>query len=50
KHRVNDKIFEFDTKEIKKIVGADIKEPEILRWIKEYIDEGIKNIDGGVWE
>ncbi len=50
KHRVNDKIFEFDTKEIKKTVGDDIKEPEILRWIKEYIDEGIKNIDGGVWE
>jgi anti-sigma regulatory factor (Ser/Thr protein kinase) len=47
RHKFNGESFEFDSREIKKIVGDDLSDPEILFWIKEYIAENIENIDGG---
>jgi hypothetical protein len=42
-------IFDFDTAEIKKQLGdVPINEFDVISWIKEYIDEGIKNTFGGV--
>lgn len=41
--------FRLDTGEIVKTLGdVSITEFEVLKWLKEYIDEGIKNIFGGV--
>jgi len=48
-HRYNEKSFEFDSRQIKDIVGDDLSNPEILDWIKEYIAENIQNIDGGAF-
>jgi hypothetical protein len=48
-HRVDDKEFVFDSREIKKIVGEDLCSPDILMWVKEYISENIENIGGGNW-
>lgn len=47
KHSFNGKDFVFDSREIKKIVGEDLSNPEILDWIHGYIAENIENIDGG---
>lgn len=47
KFRFNDKSFEFDSREIKKIAGDDLSDPEIINWIREYITENIENIHGG---
>ncbi len=45
KHIHNENEFVFDTKEIKKLLdGVDITEPDILMWIKSYIEEGIEEI------
>ena len=41
--------FIFDTRQIKQVLGgADVNVPEIYMWIKEYIQEGISNLYGGV--
>lgn len=46
RHIVNDKAFELDTREIKKILGDEVSlgSPEISLWLKEYIQEGLKEI------
>lgn len=45
---INNK-FKLDTDDIKqKIKGIDINRPEVLSWIEEYIEEGIKRVFGGV--
>lgn len=41
--------FEFDTLEIKKkLDGIPINEFEVIAWIREFIEEGVKSIFGGV--
>ncbi len=41
--------FRLDTAEILEILkGVSITEFEVLNWLKEYVDDGIKNIFGGV--
>lgn len=41
--------FKLDTDEVNKMLdGVSISEFGVLQWLKEYIDEGIKNIFGGV--
>ena len=41
-HRKSEQEFVFDTKDIKETLGdVPLTEPEILRWIKEYITEGL---------
>jgi len=47
KYRFDEGSFEFDSREIKKIVGDDLGDPEIITWIREYITENIENIHGG---
>jgi len=47
KYRFDEGSFEFDSREIKKIVGDDLCDPEIITWIREYITENIENIHGG---
>jgi hypothetical protein len=43
-HFVDGKGFLLDTREIKKIAGEDLNNPEILQWIKEYLVEGLDDI------
>lgn len=43
-HIYNQKSFIFDTREIKKMVGEDITHPEIISWLKDYLDEGLSEI------
>lgn len=44
-----DESFDVDTYEIKKrLVDVPITEYNVLSWIREYIDEGVKKIFGGV--
>ena len=41
--------FVFDTDEVKEqLDGAPINDFEIVQWIKEYVNEGVSNIFGGV--
>ena len=40
-HKVNEKEFSFDTREIKKILGdVSLKEPEVYMWMSGYLKEG----------
>ena len=40
-HKVNEKEFSFDTREIKKILGdVSLKEPEVYMWLSGYLEEG----------
>ncbi|MGE5633109.1 MAG: ATP-binding protein [Caulobacteraceae bacterium] len=50
KHIVNNCEFRIDTRELKRILGegVSLSEPEILTWIKDYINEGLANLRGGV--
>ncbi len=44
-HIVDEKSFTADTREIKKILdGVDITTPEIIMWIKDYINEGVNDL------
>lgn len=49
-HRVNEKSFIFDSREIKAKIGEDLSDPEILIWLREYVLENILQIGGGVWK
>lgn len=48
-HRVNNRKFNFDSRQIREAAGYDLNNPEILKWIREYISENIKAIGGGVY-
>lgn len=50
KHVINQRDFCFDTREIKDVLGTEISlsEPDVLMWIKDYINEGLENLRGGV--
>lgn len=50
RHIIDERDFCLDTREIRTALGNDISlgEPEVLMWIKDYINEGLKNIRGGV--
>ncbi|MGV8154773.1 MAG: hypothetical protein ACLKAO_10730, partial [Alkaliphilus sp.] len=44
-HKVNDKGFIFNTKEIKEsLAGVSITEVDIIAWVKEFVEEGIENL------
>lgn len=43
-HRVDERKFVLNSKEIKKILKEDIFEVHILNWTKEYIKENLNNI------
>ncbi|MDP4179863.1 MAG: ATP-binding protein [Bacillota bacterium] len=45
----DDEPFRFDTSEVKSLLGeVAINEYEVLKWIKDYINEGLKVTFGGV--
>lgn len=47
-HKINGKEFNFDTREIKKILGVvPINETDVLVWLKEFLKEGLNSINGG---
>ncbi len=47
-HKKNGKKFDFDTREIKRILGdVSINEIEVLSWIEEQVREGLKSLNGG---
>lgn len=46
-HRVNKNEFTFDTREIKGLVGSELKDYEIVTWLKEYILENLEAIGAG---
>lgn len=45
-HRINEKEFVLDTREIKTVLGGEISlgSAEIVMWLKDYITEGINEI------
>ena len=47
-HYYNNQRFYFDTEEIKEeLDDVEINQREVLNWIREYIEEGLKEIYGG---
>lgn len=46
KHFINEKKFELNTVEIKKILGKEvpINNIEVIKWLKNYINEGISSL------
>lgn len=47
-HSYNDKEFSFDSKEIKaELEGISIQNSQIVAWIREYIEENLREIRGG---
>jgi DNA mismatch repair ATPase MutL len=49
RHIVDQISFQLDTRQIKQILGElDIQNIEVISWLREYINEGISNLYGGV--
>ena len=49
RHSMGEKPFEFDTCEIKKVLGeVSINNIEVISWIRDYCREGIESLYGGV--
>lgn len=50
RHILNNREFCMDTREIRAALGNEVSlgEPDVLMWIKEYINEGLINLRGGV--
>lgn len=49
RQKVDDNEFVFDTREIKQILGGvPLDEPDIVSWMRDYIEENIKELYGGV--
>jgi hypothetical protein len=46
-HKKDGREFIFDSRDIKKIVEGEICNPDVLKWIREYIRENIEEIGGG---
>ena len=47
-HNRGGKEFCFDTREIKQALGdVPINEPQVLSWIKEFLEEGFNSLSGG---
>lgn len=44
---VDNQTFELDTRQIREILqGVSLGEPDVIKWLYEYIEEGINNIGG----
>ncbi|HYE81279.1 MAG TPA: ATP-binding protein [Clostridia bacterium] len=50
RHVIGKSEYCLDTREIKSALGNDVSmaEPDVLMWIKDYINEGLVNLRGGV--
>lgn len=45
-YKKNDKIFELDTKEIKKILGEiPLNHPEVIKFLREFLEDNFKNLE-----
>lgn len=50
KHCVDEKEFVFDTRKIKEILGdVPLDENDVVVWLREYVQENINNLYGGVF-
>ena len=48
-HTFNEKTFTLDTRQLRSVLGeVSFSEMSVMQWIKEYINEGITEIYGGV--
>ncbi|SHE83039.1 Histidine kinase-, DNA gyrase B-, and HSP90-like ATPase [Caldanaerobius fijiensis DSM 17918] len=48
-HTYNDNVFEFDTRVLREKLGeVPLNDIGVIRWIREYLSEGISNLYGGV--
>ncbi len=48
RHRVNDRVWEVDTRVIKAEVGDEaLTLPVVIQWLKSYLEQGKKYLDGG---
>lgn len=48
KYRYNKKEFKLDTREMREILGEiDLSEPEVSRFIREFLEENKNEVDGG---
>jgi hypothetical protein len=50
RHAIDDREFCMDTRDIRAALGSEVTlgEPEVMMWIKDFINEGIENLRGGV--
>lgn len=50
RHVIDTEEFCMDTREIRKALGNEVSlgEPDVLMWIKDFINEGLENLRGGV--
>jgi anti-sigma regulatory factor (Ser/Thr protein kinase) len=50
-HTIDQEKFYFDTREIRETLGEEVPicSPEVLDWVKDYIEEGLSNLRGGVF-
>lgn len=47
-HKINENEFNFDTREIKSVLGeVPINEPQVISWIKGFLEEGFNSLNGG---
>lgn len=47
-HEIMGRQFQLDTREIRKILGeVNITDPEVIDWIKDYIKNGLEELNGG---
>ncbi len=50
RHEIDKREFCMDTREIRAALGSEVSlgEPDVMMWIKDYINEGMENLRGGV--
>jgi hypothetical protein len=50
RHIIGQKDFSLDTRELRTALGEEVSlsEPDVLMWIKDFINEGLANLRGGV--
>ena len=47
-YAVEDASFEFDTREIRRqLEGIPLDAPDVIAWMKDYLEEGIRELNGG---
>ena len=47
-YAVEDALFEFDTREIRRqLEGVPLDAPDVIAWMKDYLEEGIRELNGG---
>ncbi|NLC44290.1 MAG: ATP-binding protein [Clostridiales bacterium] len=48
-HESNGRKFLLDTRQIREVLGeVNIDDPEIINWIKKFVEDGLEELNGGV--